>query len=96
MDQDLPESQREDAVKSLVYEARARLRDPVYGSAGIVFELQKRVVELQGRAAMAEAELLAVRSQQANLLALMRMKMDEPRVKNDEEQGLSWERLLWA
>ncbi|KAK6156408.1 hypothetical protein DH2020_010656 [Rehmannia glutinosa] len=32
--QELPEDQRADAVNSMVYEANARLRDPVYGCAG--------------------------------------------------------------
>ncbi|KAL0884589.1 hypothetical protein Bca101_008570 [Brassica carinata] len=34
--QELPESQRTDAVNSLVYEAEARIRDPVYGCAGAI------------------------------------------------------------
>ncbi|KAH0854505.1 hypothetical protein HID58_069187 [Brassica napus] len=32
--QELPESQRTDAVNSMVYEAGARIRDPIYGCAG--------------------------------------------------------------
>ena len=41
------ETRREDAVKALVYEARARLKDPVYGSTGAIFHLQKMVQELK-------------------------------------------------
>ncbi|KAG9158351.1 hypothetical protein Leryth_027309 [Lithospermum erythrorhizon] len=40
---DLPESHREDSVNSLVYEANARIRDPVYGCAGAICHLQKQI-----------------------------------------------------
>ncbi|XP_073006946.1 LOB domain-containing protein 1-like [Typha latifolia] len=56
--QELPESQRADAVSSMVYEANARVRDPVYGCAGVVFQLQKQVSELQVQLARAQAELI--------------------------------------
>ncbi|CAA6654803.1 unnamed protein product [Spirodela intermedia] len=59
----LPESQRGDAVKSVVYEANARLRDPVYGCAGVIWQLQRRLGELQAQVAKAEAELFTVQSQ---------------------------------
>ena len=36
--QELPEEQRADAVSSMVYEAAARARDPVYGSAGAIWD----------------------------------------------------------
>ncbi|KAJ0798534.1 putative transcription factor LOB family [Helianthus annuus] len=39
---ELPESQRTDAVSSMVYEANARLRDPVYGCAGAICQLQSK------------------------------------------------------
>ena len=38
--QSLPPNQREDAVSSLEYEARARVEDPVYGCVGIICILQ--------------------------------------------------------
>lgn len=41
------ESRREDAVKAIIYEARARVNDPVYGSAGAIFYLQKMIQELK-------------------------------------------------
>ncbi|KAK1284150.1 LOB domain-containing protein 11 [Acorus calamus] len=43
--QELPESQRADAVSSMVYEANARIRDPVYGCAGAICQLQKQVMK---------------------------------------------------
>ncbi|XP_022846466.1 LOB domain-containing protein 1-like [Olea europaea var. sylvestris] len=72
--QELPEALRVDAVSSMVYEANARLRDPVYGSAGVISQLQNQVNELQQQLAMAQAEIVNKQSQQANLMALMCME----------------------
>ncbi|MED6221428.1 hypothetical protein PIB30_054541 [Stylosanthes scabra] len=73
--QELPESQRADAVSSMVYEANARIRDPVYGCAGAICQLQKQVSELQAQLAKAQAELVNMHCQQANLVALICMEM---------------------
>ncbi|KAL8158538.1 hypothetical protein V2J09_000075 [Rumex salicifolius] len=73
--QELPESQREDAVSSMVYEANARLRDPVYGCAGSICQLQNQVNELQAQLAQAQAGLVNMQVQQANLLALLCMEV---------------------
>ncbi|KAK4255041.1 hypothetical protein QN277_008094 [Acacia crassicarpa] len=73
--QELPESQRADAVSSMVYEAGARIRDPVYGCAGAICQLQKQVSELQAQLAKAQAELVNMQLQQANLVALLCMEM---------------------
>ncbi|XP_008795252.2 LOB domain-containing protein 1 [Phoenix dactylifera] len=73
--QDLPESQRADAVSSMVYEANARIRDPVYGCAGAICQLQKQVGELQAQLARAQAELVNMQAQNANLIALICMEM---------------------
>ncbi|GJN31123.1 hypothetical protein PR202_gb19482 [Eleusine coracana subsp. coracana] len=69
--QDLPESSRADAVSSMVYEAEARLRDPVYGCAGAVCRLQRQANELKVQLARAQADLLNAQAQHANLLALL-------------------------
>ncbi|CAI9778401.1 unnamed protein product [Fraxinus pennsylvanica] len=69
--QELPEAERADAVSSMVYEANARQRDPVYGSAGVISQLQNQVNELQQQLAMAQAEIVNMQSQQANLMALI-------------------------
>ncbi|XP_074566430.1 LOB domain-containing protein 1-like [Curcuma longa] len=71
--QDLPESQRADAVSSMVYEASARIRDPVYGCAGTIFHLQKQVSELQAQLARSQAELINLQAHNKNLLALICM-----------------------
>ncbi|XP_037434870.1 LOB domain-containing protein 1-like [Triticum dicoccoides] len=69
--QDLPEEQRADAVSSMVYEAAARARDPVYGSAGAICQLQRQVDGLKAQLARAQAELAAARAHHAHLVALL-------------------------
>ncbi|RVW22418.1 LOB domain-containing protein 1 [Vitis vinifera] len=62
--QELPESKRADAVSSMVYEAYARNRDPVYGCAGAISHLQKQLNDLQAELAMTQAALLLIQCQQ--------------------------------
>ncbi|OIV91388.1 hypothetical protein TanjilG_02006 [Lupinus angustifolius] len=80
--QELPESQREDAVSSMVYEANARIRDPVYGCAGAICQLQKQISELQAQLAKAQAEVVNMQCQQANLVALICMEMTQSQDQN--------------
>jgi hypothetical protein len=61
--QELPAQQRADAVSSLVYEANARMRDPVYGCVGAISYLQQQVSQLQMQLALAKAEILCVQVQ---------------------------------
>ncbi|KAF7805555.1 LOB domain-containing protein 1-like [Senna tora] len=75
--QEVPESQRADAVSSMVYEASARIRDPVYGCAGAICHLQKQVNELQAQLAKAQAEVVKMQLQQANMVALICMEMSQ-------------------
>lgn len=56
---ELPASQREDAVNSLAYEAEARLRDPVYGCVRYISLLQTRLKEVQLDLYNAKKELAA-------------------------------------
>ncbi|XP_070018294.1 LOB domain-containing protein 11-like [Nicotiana sylvestris] len=56
--QKLPEHQRGDAVSSMVYEANARVRDPVYGCVGAIASLQNQVSLLQMQLAVAQAEVI--------------------------------------
>ncbi|KAL5568830.1 hypothetical protein UlMin_025405 [Ulmus minor] len=63
--QELPVHQRADAVSSLVYEANARMRDPVYGCVGAISYLQNQVSELQMQLAVAQAEILCIQMQQS-------------------------------
>eukprot|EP01018_Ginkgo_biloba_P015138 Gb_19389 [translate_table: standard] len=67
--QDLPVQQRGEAENSMVYEATARVRDPVYGCAGSICRLQQQFSDLQSQLATAQADLLNMRLEQANLLS---------------------------
>ncbi|CAN1145574.1 LOB domain-containing protein 1 [Linum perenne] len=67
--QELPEEQRADAVSSMVYEASARIRDPVYGCAGAISHLQNQVNDLQAQLAKSQAHILTMQAHQANLMA---------------------------
>lgn len=49
---------------SLVYEASARVRDPVYGCVGAISYLQNQVSQLQMQLAVAQAEILCIQMQQ--------------------------------
>ena len=62
--QELPQPKRVDAVSSMVYEANARSRDPVYGCAGTISQLHKQVNDLKAELAMAQAELFIMQCQQ--------------------------------
>ncbi|GKV20720.1 hypothetical protein SLEP1_g30802 [Rubroshorea leprosula] len=62
--QELPIHQRADAVSSLVYEANARVRDPVYGCVGAISYLENQVSQLQMQLAVAQAEILCIQMQQ--------------------------------
>ena len=58
---------RADAVSSMVYEANARIVDPVYGCAGVISELQRQLQQVQAELAMTQAELLFLGCQQQQL-----------------------------
>lgn len=51
-------------MSSLVYEANARVRDPVYGCVGAISYLQNQVSQLQMQLAVAQAEILCIQMQQ--------------------------------
>ncbi|KAL4323611.1 hypothetical protein GQ457_11G001700 [Hibiscus cannabinus] len=71
MIQMVEERNREDAAKALVYEAKARLRDPVYGSAGTIFQLQKMVHELKVQLESMNAQVLELQQQKDQLLGTL-------------------------
>ncbi|EYU39551.1 hypothetical protein ABFS82_06G195200 [Erythranthe guttata] len=75
--QDLEEDQRADAVNSMVYEANARLRDPIYGCTGAICQLQKQISELQAELAKAQAEIFNIQCQNSNLSDIICRKMAE-------------------
>ncbi|KAF8379996.1 hypothetical protein HHK36_027465 [Tetracentron sinense] len=69
--QRLEETKREDAVNSMAYEARMRLRDPVYGSTGIIFNLQKHILELGKELELTRAQVVESQEQRDELLRLL-------------------------
>ncbi|XXG45294.1 hypothetical protein AAC387_Pa02g0411 [Persea americana] len=69
--QDIPINQRGDAVSSLVYEANARVKDPIYGCVGSIASLQSQVSELQSELAMALAETITLRAQLSQALSIL-------------------------
>ncbi|CAL1402350.1 unnamed protein product [Linum trigynum] len=62
--QELAVHQRGDAVSSMVYEANARVRDPVYGCVGAISSLQQQIDLLQTQLALAQAEVVHLRLRQ--------------------------------
>ncbi|KAK6141953.1 hypothetical protein DH2020_024303 [Rehmannia glutinosa] len=87
--QELPEPQRADAVSSMVYEANARLRDPVYGCAGAICQLQKQINELQEQLAKAQAEIVNMQCQHANLMALICLELPSNDLKSFDDDFTS-------
>ncbi|GLJ17632.1 hypothetical protein SUGI_0307040 [Cryptomeria japonica] len=53
----LKENQRAAAVNSMVYEASARIKDPVHVCAGAVDQLHKKIAELESQLATTQEEL---------------------------------------
>lgn len=68
--QKIPVDRREDAVKSMVYEAKARVMDPVYGSVGLIASLQSQVLHLHGELIAATAEATSLRVQLSQTMSL--------------------------
>lgn len=64
------ETKREDAVKAMVYEATTRLRDPIYGSAGAIYQLQKMIEELKAQLELMKTRVSEMREQNDYLLSI--------------------------
>jgi uncharacterized protein DUF260 len=62
--QELPEERRREAAESLVMEARFRVRNPVYGSVGIINQLRLQIMEAEYELARTQG-LLALYHAQA-------------------------------
>ncbi|KAJ6680596.1 LOB DOMAIN-CONTAINING PROTEIN 4-RELATED [Salix purpurea] len=71
MIQMVEESKKEDAVKAIIYEATSRLRDPVYGSAGTIFHLQKMVEDLKIQVESMRAQVVQLQEQKNQLLGIL-------------------------
>uniref|UniRef100_A0A1J3EKW2 LOB domain-containing protein 3 n=1 Tax=Noccaea caerulescens TaxID=107243 RepID=A0A1J3EKW2_NOCCA len=57
----LSENHRSDAVNAMVYEANARVQDPVYGCVGTISSLHRQLEALQTQLAFAQAELVHIK-----------------------------------
>jgi len=82
--QDLPEEQRGDAVSSMVYEANARVRDPIYGCVGAISSLQQQVAILKSQLALAQAEIVHLKMRQTSLSALFTTTNNSKMMMMDE------------
>ncbi|KAF3328814.1 LOB domain-containing protein 25-like protein [Carex littledalei] len=81
--QTLVEATREDAVKSLVYEANARLQDPVYGCTSAVIYLQNYIQQLQSQLTTTRDQVTKLQEQNYHLLqVLMEMSCTDPTIMN--------------
>ncbi|KAE9603227.1 hypothetical protein Lal_00018680 [Lupinus albus] len=54
----IPMHMRSDAVLTIVYEAQARMRDPIYGCVSHIFTLQQQITTLQNELSYLQAQLL--------------------------------------
>ncbi|WOK99351.1 LOB domain-containing protein 1-like [Canna indica] len=68
---------KEDAIKSMVYEAHARLQDPIYGCAGIILYLQKCVEDLQAQLRTVQQQVLDSQLQRHQLLSVLTMDANQ-------------------
>ncbi|EXB29263.1 hypothetical protein L484_006937 [Morus notabilis] len=85
--QEIPVHQRADAVSSLVYEANARMRDPIYGCVGAISYLQNQVSELQMQLAVAHAEILCIQMQQEPMVATSPPQIFDPANDHDDQKS---------
>ncbi|GLJ33753.1 hypothetical protein SUGI_0678460 [Cryptomeria japonica] len=69
--QEVEADKRGDALNSMLYEASARVNDPIYGCAAEVYQLQKEIAELESQLATTKAELNQMRSEYGKLVFLM-------------------------
>ena len=53
-------------MRSMVYEAKARVRDPVYGCVGAISSLQQQIDDLQAQLALTQAQLVHMRMHSHN------------------------------
>ncbi|XP_057784544.1 LOB domain-containing protein 1-like [Salvia miltiorrhiza] len=91
--QEVGEGERADAVNSMVYEANARLRDPIYGCAGAICHLQKQIDHLQIQLATAHAQILNLQCHNA-ILQNQFCKTQQPSL--DDEGILGVGDPLWT
>ncbi|KAJ4843108.1 hypothetical protein Tsubulata_002889, partial [Turnera subulata] len=55
--QELPEHFRAAAAECMSIEASTRIRDPIYGCAGLIFGLQQQIIQVQSELAKTKSEM---------------------------------------
>jgi len=71
----------------MVYEANARVRDPVYGCVGAISSLQQQVDVLQTQLALAQAEVVHMRMSQVSTSSDQHKPV--PAASNSSSENLS-------
>lgn len=95
----MEENERAAAVNSMVYEANARLADPVHGSAGTVYQLQRQIAELETELAITQKEVVRMSRKRDDLTSIVtgRSHVLPPTEQSDdlmlEDIGPLWEPL---
>ncbi|XP_057772715.1 LOB domain-containing protein 4-like [Salvia miltiorrhiza] len=89
--QDVPVTDRGDAAASLVYEATARLQQPVYGCVALIASLQKRVFQLQSELDEVSATTMRLRTQLSSALSFIVSSPQSPPLACAAEEGSSHE-----
>ncbi|KAH9330761.1 hypothetical protein KI387_002869, partial [Taxus chinensis] len=69
--QGVEDYQRADVVNSILYESSARVKDPVHGCAGIVYQLQAKIAELESQLAATQAEVVSMRLKRDEMASLL-------------------------
>ncbi|KAL3510776.1 hypothetical protein ACH5RR_030177 [Cinchona calisaya] len=64
----VPVNQRAETANSIYYEARCRIKDPVYGCAGIITMLGQQIYEAQSQLAKIQAEIAVLNGGHAELV----------------------------
>lgn len=96
-DSQFPIADRGDAVTGMVYEAKARLANPVYGCVAFVASLQRQVSHLQSELNAALAEAMVLRAQLLEALStcpIHSQPQDAARISKQrdlEAQSCFWE-----
>ncbi|KAG0450941.1 hypothetical protein HPP92_026411 [Vanilla planifolia] len=67
--EEVNKARRSDTARSLVYEANARVRDPVYGCVAAISSLLQQIELLKAQLALAQAEIVHLDLQHAAYLA---------------------------
>ncbi|GER57134.1 LOB domain-containing protein [Striga asiatica] len=80
--QDLPENRRAEAAESLSYEARLRIKDPVYGCVGVISVLQQQIQDLECQMTMIQSQIDALVAQSQS---------NEPHHHMNQMQGVDYD-----